>query len=164
MFGSFVPRAHLLGHLEQIDSYAPGHQVRFGSLNYVTDIHGDLIFNGFETASIAPLRPDKHGLNLPSGHIQEIAPVTTLALDPEQIESPEDGKLNPITEATDSAALEPHTDSTSHDICIHGAPDSPLAMSSGPCESADNELDRLSIFKFRAADVFQHSPMGDVLH
>ena len=33
-FGGFVLRANLLGHLEQIESYAPGHQVRFGSLNY----------------------------------------------------------------------------------------------------------------------------------
>ena len=49
MFGGFVLRANLLGHLEQIDSYAPGHQVRFGSLNYVADIRGDLIFAGFDT-------------------------------------------------------------------------------------------------------------------
>lgn len=68
VFGSFVLRANSLVHLEQIDSYAPGHQVRFGSLNYVADIRGDLI---------------RGGLNLSSGCIQEIAPVTTLALDPE---------------------------------------------------------------------------------
>ena len=36
------------GHLEQIDSYAPGHQIRFGSLNYIAYIRGDLIFEGFE--------------------------------------------------------------------------------------------------------------------
>ena len=38
VFGSFALRANLLGHLEKIDSYAPGHQVMFGSLNYITDI------------------------------------------------------------------------------------------------------------------------------
>ena len=54
VFGGFVLRANSLGHLEQIDSYAPGHQVRFGSLNYVADIRGDLIFEGFDTAAIAP--------------------------------------------------------------------------------------------------------------
>ena len=45
VFGSFVLRANSLGRLEQIDSYTPGHQDRFGSLNYTADIRGDLIFN-----------------------------------------------------------------------------------------------------------------------
>src|ERR671910_1317874 len=48
VFGVFALRANSLSHLEQIESYAPGHQVRFGSLNYTTDIRGDLIFDGFE--------------------------------------------------------------------------------------------------------------------
>ena len=48
VFGGFALRANSLGHLEQIESYAPGHQVRFGSLNYTANIRGDLIFNGFE--------------------------------------------------------------------------------------------------------------------
>ena len=34
VFGGFALRANSLGHLEQIDSYAPGHQVGFGNLNY----------------------------------------------------------------------------------------------------------------------------------
>ena len=33
VFGGFVLQANSLGHLEQIDSYAPGRQVRFRSLN-----------------------------------------------------------------------------------------------------------------------------------
>ena len=45
MFGGFTLRANSLGHLDQIDSYAPGHQARFGNLNYTTDIRGDLIFD-----------------------------------------------------------------------------------------------------------------------
>ena len=40
MFGGFALRANSLGHLEQIESYAPGHQVRFGSLNYKANIRG----------------------------------------------------------------------------------------------------------------------------
>ena len=44
VFGSFAQRANSLGHLEQIGSYTPGHQVGFGNLNYVADIRGDLIF------------------------------------------------------------------------------------------------------------------------
>ena len=83
VFGGFALRANSFGHLEQIDSYAPGHQVRFGSLNYVADIRGDLIFAGFETAAISPGHLDEHDLNLSLDHIQEIGPVTALALDPE---------------------------------------------------------------------------------
>ena len=45
IFGSFALRANSLGNLEQIESYAPDHQVRFGSLNYTADIRGDLIFD-----------------------------------------------------------------------------------------------------------------------
>ena len=33
VFGGFALRANSLGHLEQIDSYAPGHQIGFGNLN-----------------------------------------------------------------------------------------------------------------------------------
>ena len=50
VFGGFALRANSLGHLEQIESYAP-HQVRFGSLNYTADIRGDLIFDEIGRAS-----------------------------------------------------------------------------------------------------------------
>ena len=84
VFRGFALRSNSCGHLEQIDSYTPGRQVRFGSLNYVADIRGDLIFDGFETAAVAaPCHHDEHDLNLPSNHTQEIEPATALALDPE---------------------------------------------------------------------------------
>ena len=38
VFGGLAPWANSLGHLEQIDSYAPGHEVRFRNLNYMADI------------------------------------------------------------------------------------------------------------------------------
>ena len=98
MFGGFTLQANSFGHLEQIDSYAPGHQVRFRSLNYVADIRGDLIFAGFETAATAPGHLDEHDLNLSSDRIQEIALVTTLALDPEHAAASKDWRLNPTTE------------------------------------------------------------------
>ena len=79
MFGGFVLRANSLGRLEQIDSNAPGHQVRFGSLNYIADTRGDLIFNGFETAAITRPRPDEHDLYLLSDYIHEVDPVATTA-------------------------------------------------------------------------------------
>ena len=40
IFGGFVSRANSLGHLEQIESYAPSRSVRFGSLNYTADPRG----------------------------------------------------------------------------------------------------------------------------
>ena len=60
VFGGFALRADSFGHLEQIESYAPGHQVRFGSLNYTADIRGDLIFDGFEPQPSAPHCLDGH--------------------------------------------------------------------------------------------------------
>ena len=38
VFGGFMLWANSVGHLEKIDSYAPGHQISFGNLNYITDI------------------------------------------------------------------------------------------------------------------------------
>ena len=73
VFGGFILRANSLGHLEQIDSYAPGHQVRFGSLNYVADVRGDLIFDGFEPLPYASRGHDEYDLALPSDSVQDIA-------------------------------------------------------------------------------------------
>ena len=69
VFGGFVLRANSLGHLEQIESYAPGRQVRFGNINYIADIRGDLIFDGFELLPCAPHGYDEYGLALPSDRI-----------------------------------------------------------------------------------------------
>ena len=66
VFDGFALWANSLGHLEQIDSYAPGHQVRFGSLNYTADIRGYLIFDAFEPRTAAPCHHDEHDLNLSS--------------------------------------------------------------------------------------------------
>ena len=65
VFGGFALRANSLGHLEQIESYAPGRQVRFGSLNYTADICGDLIFDRFEPQLGAPHGRDGYDLALP---------------------------------------------------------------------------------------------------
>ena len=155
MFGGFALRANSLGHLEQIDSYAPGHQVRFRSLNYVVDIRGDSIFKGFETVAIAPPFSDEHDLNLSSEHTQEMDLVAAMVSVPNQTAP---------SEAIKSAALEPHTDLTSCNACVNGTPDSFRAACSEPDTPADTELDRLSIFEFSTVDVFQHSPLGDVLN
>ena len=77
IFGGFALRANSLGHLEQIESYAPSHQVRFGNLNYTANIHGDLIFDGFEPMSGAPHNHDEHDLALPPDGVREITPMPT---------------------------------------------------------------------------------------
>ena len=71
VFGGFALRANSLGHLEQIDSYAPGHQVRFGSLNYTADIRGDLIFDGLEPQPSASHYLEGHDLALPPDNVLE---------------------------------------------------------------------------------------------
>ena len=73
VFGGFALWANSLGHLEQTESYTPGHQVRFGSLNYTTDIRGDLILNRFEPLPCASRSHDEYDLALPSDSVQEIA-------------------------------------------------------------------------------------------
>ena len=73
VFGGFALRANSLGHLEQIDSYAPGHQIRFGNLNYTADIRRDLIFDGFGPTPGAPNSHDEHGFDLLSDNIRDIA-------------------------------------------------------------------------------------------
>ena len=73
VFGGFALRANSLGHLEQIESYAPGHQVRFGSLDFMADIRGDLIFNGFKPQPSAPHCHDGHDLALLPDSVREAA-------------------------------------------------------------------------------------------
>ena len=38
VFGGFALHANSICHLEQIDSYARGHRISFGNLNYVAHI------------------------------------------------------------------------------------------------------------------------------
>ena len=87
VFGGFALRANSLGHLEQIESYAPGNPVRFGSLNYTANIRGDLIFDGFEPQPDAPHCRDGYDLALPPDGIPEVAPASspTLTSEPNQL-------------------------------------------------------------------------------
>ena len=104
VFGGFALRANSFGHLEQIESYAPGHQVRFGNLNYTADIPGDLIFDGFEPMPDAP-----HSRDEQEDSVRKIASVATPAINPEQIAPSKSGGIDPATEAALSAAIEPNT-------------------------------------------------------
>ena len=164
MFGGFALRANLLGRLEQIESYAPGHQVRFGNLNYTADICGDLIFDRFEPMSGAPHSRDDHDLALPPDGVREITHVATLALNPEQIVPSEDQWMDPAMEAALSVVIEPDTDFTPYESRVAEPLDSSLAKDSEPPASMPIKSDWAPIMEFTSANIFQHSPFGDVLN
>ena len=94
MFGGFALRANSLGHLEQIESYAPGHQVRFGSLNFTADIRGDLILDGFEPQPSVPHYHNGHDLTLLPDSTLEAAPASASTLNSEPTAPIEDGWLD----------------------------------------------------------------------
>ena len=121
IFGGFALRANSLGHLEQIESYAPGHQVRFGSLNFMADIRGDLIFDGFEPQPSAPHCHDGHDLALLPDSALEAAHESAPTLNSESTAQIEDGWLDTASGAATSTAIEPNTDLV-------------------PCEARDSEV------------------------
>ena len=94
VFGGFALRDNSLGHLEQIESYAPGHQVRFGSLNYMAEIRGDLIFDGFEPQPSAPHCLDGHDIALPLNSALEAAHASVLTIGSEPTAPIEDQRLD----------------------------------------------------------------------
>src|SRR3954462_7342234 len=108
VFGGFALRANSLGHLVQIESYAPGHQVRFGSLNYTTDIRGDLIFDGFEPQPSAPHYLEGHDIALPPNSVLEAAYATAPILDSEPTAFLEDERLDVTSGAAIQKAIEPN--------------------------------------------------------
>ena len=153
VFGGFALRANSLGHLEKIDSYAPGHQVGFGNLNYTADIREDLIFDGLEPMSGAPNGHPSHDLDLPSGSIQNIAPATTPDFGPGQVVPPEDGWMDSAPEAAHPSALGPNAKSSPREICISGPPDLCPGVGSEPRASEPIESDWAPIMEFTVADL-----------
>ena len=95
VFDGFALRANSLGHLEQIESYAPGHQVRFGSLNYTAYIRGDLIFDRLEPRPSAPHYHDGHDLALPPDSAQSAAQVSAPTISSEPTALVGNGRLEP---------------------------------------------------------------------
>ena len=85
VFGGFALRANSLGHLEQIESCAPGRQVRFGSLNFTTDILGDLIFDGSDPQPSVSHCRNGHDLALPPDSALEAAHESAPTHSPEPI-------------------------------------------------------------------------------
>ena len=164
MFGGFALQANSLGHLEQIESYAPGHQLRFGSLNYTADIRRDLIFDRFEPLPCASHGHDEYDLSLSSNHIQEIALVAAPNLNSELVAPSMDGWMDPVMEAVSSVAIEPNIDLTLHESRDAEFPDSSPATDSEPPAPVPIESDWAPFMEFTSAGIFQHSPFGDILN
>src|SRR4051812_8414659 len=162
VFGGFALRANSLGHLEQIESYAPGHQVRFGSLNYTADIRGDLIFDGFKPQSRVPHHLEGHDIALPPDSGLEAAHAPAPTLDSEPVAFVEDERLDITSGAAISKAIEPDDSPALRMAHNSGEPDSfpsPETPLPQPIES-----DWAPVMEFTAADIFQHSPFGDILN
>ena len=157
VFGGFALRANSLGHLEQIESFAPGRQVRFGSLNYMANIRGDLIFDGFEPLPSAPHCHDEHDLALPPNSALEAAPASAPTLNSEPTAPIEDGRLDATSGAATPTEIEP---STSPVLC---KPRDSKESDSEPSAPLPIKSDWAPIMEYTATDSFQHSPFGDIL-
>ena len=90
--------------------------------------------------------------------------MATPALNPEQIVPSEDKWMDPATEAAHPAAIEPNTDFTPHESRVAEPLDLSPATDSEPPASVPIESDWAPIMEFTSADIFQHSPFGDVLN
>ena len=86
------------------------------------------------------------------------------ALNLEQIVPSEDGWMDPATEALPSAAIEPNNDLTLHESRVVKLSDPSLTMDSEPLVPVPIESDWAPIMEFTSADIFQHSPFGDILN
>src|SRR3954468_5208384 len=162
VFGGFALRANSLGHLEQIESYAPGHQVRFGSLNYTADIRRDLIFDGFEPQPSASHYLEGHNIALPPNSVLEAAYAPAPILDSEPAAFFEDERLYVTLGAAILKVIEPNASPTLRMAHDSKEPDS--SPNSGPSVPPPIESDWAPVMEFTAADIFQHSPFGDILN
>ena len=88
-------RTNLIGRFEQVDSYAPGDQIKFGNLNYIADIRGDLVFDGFASSNTTPCPRQEDSSDPLLDPVQGSTLIPTPTLDPERVTSSEDGSVSP---------------------------------------------------------------------
>ena len=72
--------------------------------------------------------------------------------------------MDPTTEALPSAAIEPNIDLTLHESRVAKLSDLSPATDSEPPAPIPIESDSAPIMEFTSADIFQHSPFGDILN
>ena len=76
----------------------------------------------------------------------------------------EDGWLDTASGAATSTAIEPNMDLTLHETRVAKLADPSPATDSEPPAPVPIESDWAPIMEFTSADIFQHSPFGDVLN
>ena len=103
----------------------------------------------------------EHGLALQPDSTLEAALEPALIFNSEPAAQIEDGWLDIASGAATSTAMESNNDLVPHEACDSEVPDS-LPDSEPPAPSPI-ESDRAPIMEFTAADIFQHSPFGDIL-
>ena len=130
--------------------------------SYTADIRGDLIFDGFEPRPSAPHYLEGHDLALPPDSVLEAAHASVPTPNSEPIAPIEDERLDVTSGASIPKAIKPNAspalcttrDSEDPDSSPDSEPPAPLPI----------ESDWAPIMEFTAADIFQHSPFGDILN
>ena len=121
-----------------------------------------MIFDGFEPRSSAPHCLDGHDLALLPDSGQSAAQESAPTISSEPTALTRDGRLDAAPGAALSTAMEPNTSLVLCEAYDSKVPDSvPDSESSAPLPI---EHDWAPIMEFTAADIFQHSPFGDILN
>ena len=121
-----------------------------------------MIFDGFEPRPSAPHYLEGHDLALPPDSVLEAAHASLPTHNAEPIAPIEDQRLDAALGAAISEAIEPNSspalrmarDSEKPYSFLNSEPPTPLPI----------ESDWAPIMEFTAADIFQHSPFGDMLN
>ena len=121
-----------------------------------------MIFDGLEPQPSAPHCDDGHDLALPSDSALVAAHEFAPALSPEPIAQIEDRWLDTASGAATSTVMEPNSDLVPHKARDSEVPDS--LPDSEPPAPLPIESDWAPIMEFTVADIFQHSPFGDILN
>ena len=105
---------------------------------------------------------DGHDLALPPNSAPEAAPASAPTLNSEPTAPIEDGWLDTASGAAISTAIEPNT---SPIFCeAHDSKELDSSPDSEPSAPLPIEPDWAPIMEFTAANIFQHSPFGDILN
>ena len=93
-----------------------------------------------------------------------IVPAVASEINLLQIVPSKGGWMDPAMGAAHLAASEPNIDPTSYENGVIGPSDSSPATGSEPRAAVPIESDWAPVMEFTAVDIFQHSPLGDVLN